>query len=517
MKQLREILASLGQMMAIIVFLIVFILQFTLLTQVGSLFNKIFPFGQTAIVILDLGVALHVINDRQNDETYKLTFLFAIIAMPIFGSLFYILSRWDIVRNYFSDRMEVAREGVYPEFKQDERYLEEVKSLDPLAYNTLHFLWEQERYPTYKNTKTEYYSSGEENFEAIKRELRRAKHFIFLEYFIIKKGFMWDEILEILKQKVDEGVEVRLLFDGTNMLTKVHLGFPNEVRKLGIKVSVFKPMAPVISLYQNHRDHRKIIVVDNQCAFTGGINISDEYINRVKPFGHWKDVGTLSWGPSTTSYTLMFLSMWNVSNNASEDPTPYLLEYEGDEDDEDAGYITPFGDDPYVRNRVGHDVINDIISQAKDYVYITTPYLILDQELKSDLIHAAQSGIDVRIITPKIPDKEVVFLVTRSYYKELLRGGVRIFEYSPGFIHAKAIVSDDIKSLVGTINLDYRSLFLHFECASYYYDKKLAAEVKEDFNRTFEVVDEFTLEDTKEFSYFERIMGRLLRVLAPLL
>lgn len=506
-----------GTLTTIVIYAILFIIQFGFLYYLANFLRDIYRTTQAIYFILDSLVALHILNDKTNDSTYKLASLFTIIILPLFGALLYILSKWDLIRNRFSSIVHESKEESFPLYKQDPEVLERLKEEDHLAYNTAKFLWNKESFPTYHNTQTQYFSQGEEYFEAILQELEKAKKFIFMEYFIIQEGYMWDKILEILERKVKEGVEVRVLFDGTSVITKLPLNFHKVLREKNIQARIFKPIIPVLSLYQNHRDHRKILVIDNQCVFTGGMNIADEYINKTTLFGHWKDSGTLTRGKSTRSFTILFLTMWNLKYKEKEDFLPYLLpEDESVVYDKDT-YITPFGDDPYGDTRIAKEVYNDIINQGTDYLHIMTPYLILDEESIGDLIHLAQAGVDVKIITPHIPDKKLVFLVTRSYYKPLLREGIKIFEYTPGFIHSKSMVSDDRKAVVGTINYDYRSLYLHFECGSYYYDENLAKEVERDFQETLKVCQEFTYQDTKEFSYFERIMGRILRVFAPMM
>lgn len=506
-----------GTLTTILIYLLLFLIQFKILYYLGNLLLGFYQAAQIFYLLFDSAVALHILNDKRNDGTYKIAYLFTIIVLPLFGSILYILSKWDLLRNTFTNLLNRSKESSRGLFIQDQEIIEDLNLRDPLAANTAKFLWGEEKYPTYRNGDMEYFSSGEAYFQALLREIKGAQHFIFMEYFILQQGSLWDQVQEILEEKIRQGVEVRLLYDGTSVITKVPLNFAKEQRKRGIKVKVFKPLVPVLSLYQNHRDHRKILVVDNQVAFTGGVNLADEYINQRTLFGHWKDSGTLTRGPSSRSFTLLFLSMWNLWEKNKEDFTPYLRTYEGDFKPREGAFITPFGDDPYGKNRVAKEVYNDIINQAVSYLHIMTPYLILDEETRSDLIHLAQCGVDVKIITPHIPDKKLVFLVTRSYYKSLLREGVRIFEYKPGFIHSKSMVSDNTKAVVGTINFDYRSLFLHFECGAYYYDRDLAQKVEKDFQETLGLSQEFTYEQTLEFSYFERAMGRILRVFAPML
>lgn len=500
-----------------IVYGVLFFVQFANILFVSRFFSEHREVLQAGIFVLDLFVGLHIVNDRRNDPVYKVAFLFTIIVLPVFGAFLYIGSKWDVFRLWFSEKFEFTKKSNISYFRQDPEVMEETRMEDPLFYNTARFLWNEEDYPVYRNGECDYFPLGEDYWHRMLDELKKAKRFIFMEYFIIEQGKMWDDILEILKEKADSGVEVRLMYDGTTALTKVPFTYHKEMEKLGIKTKIFKPILPLLSLYQNHRDHRKILVIDNQVAFTGGVNLADEYINERELFGHWKDTGVALYGSAARSFTNMFLSMWGVSENMPENFEPYLIPAEYEYRGRHTGYVVPFGDDPYGVNRVGKEVYNDIVNQATRYLHITTPYLILDDETKSDIIHLAHTGVDVKILTPHIPDKKMVFLVTRSYYKDLIDNGVKIYEYTPGFIHAKNVVSDGTKAVVGTINCDYRSLFLHFECGAYFYDKDMAAKVEEDFRDTLEVSTLFTREMCNDFTFWQRAAGRVLRVLAPMM
>ncbi|MDQ0508565.1 cardiolipin synthase [Peptoniphilus ivorii] len=506
-----------GTLTTVLVYGILFLIQFFVIYYAGAFLNEHRDVLQYAFFILDFTVALHILNDGRNDPVYKMAFLFTIVVLPVFGAFLYVLSKRDILRRWFSRRFETSKEDFTGLFHQEPEILEEIRERDPLFYNTARFLWNEESFPAYRNGDAHYFPLGEDYFEQMLKELESAKKYIFMEYFIVEQGYMLDRILDIVKRKIDEGVEVRFIFDGTSVLTKVPLNFRKEMEKLGIRTKVFKPIIPVLSLYQNHRDHRKILVIDNRVAFTGGINIADEYINAVEVYGHWKDTGIAVYGAMVRSFTNMFLAMWGVSEDEPENYRPYLLPPDSAYAGKHSGYVVPFGDDPYGKNRVGKEVYNDMINQAVKYLHITTPYLILDEETQSDLIHLAQSGVEVKIITPHIPDKRLVFLVTRSHYKVLLDSGVEIYEYTPGFIHAKNFSSDDTKCVVGTINCDYRSLFLHFECGAYFYDREMTAKVEADFQETLKMSMPFTREMCEDFSLWRRAAGRVLRIFAPMM
>ncbi|MDE7298387.1 MAG: cardiolipin synthase, partial [Lachnospiraceae bacterium] len=304
----------------------------------------------------------------------------------------------------------------------------------------------------------------------------KAEKFIFMEYFIIAEGRMWDTILEILKEKAAAGVDVRLLYDDVGCLRLLPFQYYETIRGFGIKCEAFNPFVPFVSTVMNNRDHRKILVIDGETGFTGGINLADEYINEKERFGYWKDTGIMLKGDAVWNLTVMFLQLWNALRPTDTDFDCFRprARYETD------GYVQPYGDSPLDFENVGENVYLNIINSAKDYVYIFTPYLISDSEMISALCLAAKRGVDVRIVTPHIPDKKFAFMLTQSYYEQLMDGGVKIFEFEPGFIHAKCFVSDDIVATVGTINLDYRSLYLHFECGVYLYRTSSVMDVKQD-------------------------------------
>ena len=377
-------------------------------------------------------------------------------------------------------------------------------------------------YPVYRNTETKYYPDGESLFIDMVDALKEAKHFIFMEYFIIDNGEMWGTVLDILEQKASEGLDVRMIYDDVGCVNTLPARFYKQLQERGIKCQVFNPFRPFISIVLNNRDHRKIMVVDGHTGFTGGINLADEYINKKMRFGHWKDTGVRICGEAVWNFTIMFLQMWCSITGETRDlqgdsakafsPNRYWDGPPGDD-----GYVQPYGDSPLDEETVGENVYLQMIANARRYVYIFTPYLIIDNEMMTALCLAAKSGLDVRIVTPGIPDKRFVFLLTRSYYAQLLDAGVRIFEYNPGFIHAKCFVCDDEVAAVGTINLDYRSLYLHFECSVWMYKSRAVMEVKEDVLETLDVSTEMTASEVKGWKLPVRMLQSLLRLLAPML
>lgn len=325
---------------------------------------------------------------------------------------------------------------------------------------------------------------------------------------------MWEKILEILEKKAAEGVEVRVMYDGTCALFDLPYEYPEELAKKGIQCKMYAPIHPILSTHYNNRDHRKILVIDGKVGFTGGINIGDEYINRVEKYGHWKDTAVMLEGDAVQGLTMMFLQMWNVSEKVV-DYGKYLQQAE--KDLQASGFVMPYGDSPFDEELIGEMVYMDILNRAKQYVNIMTPYLIIDQRMLTALCFAAKRGIDVKIILPHKPDKKFAFALAKSHYRELLTAGVRIFEYTPGFVHGKVFTSDEEKAVVGTINLDYRSLYLHFECGAFLYQVDEIETIEADYQETLEKCQEITLENYKKGTFLLRLCGWFLKVLAPLM
>lgn len=495
-----------------------------LLVQVIFLLYAFFQLGEHSrtfyytFTILGLALAVYILNKPQN-PAYKLAWIIPLLAIPMFATIAYFI----LTNQYSTRRVRNAYikkcAGTKPFLRQDQDILTELNIEDKNVYRLARYVDKFGGYPIYKNTTIEYFKVGEEKFAAMVRELKKAEHFIFLEYFIIDQGEMWDEIHDILVEKARQGVEVRLLYDGMGSQYLLPFRYDKKLEKEGIRCHVFNPFRPMLSSIQNNRDHRKICVIDGHTAFNGGINLADEYINRKVRFGHWKDTAVMIKGDGVWNFTMMFLQMWEIVDGEgfASDYDQFLPENTAEMPKNAPGYVMPYGDSPLDSENVGELVYLDIINNARDYLYITTPYLIPDNEIVTALGYAAKSGVDVKIITPGIPDKWYVKSIGKSYYKELIAMGVKIYEYN-GFIHAKNFVSDDKTAVVGTINLDYRSLYLHFECATYMYKTPAVMDVKADFINMLEKnCVEITVHDCAKRSLWSRMVSAVLRIFAPLL
>ena len=351
-------------------------------------------------------------------------------------------------------------------------------------------------------------------FEAILQELEKAEKFIFLEYFILDQGEMWDAILQILERKAAAGVDVRVMYDGTCEFTLLPRDYPKELEKKGIRCQVFAPLEPFVSTHYNFRDHRKITVIDGRVAFTGGVNLADEYINRVEKYGHWKDTGLMLRGKAARSFTVMFLQLWSAERNS-----PEYADFLGEpEESVDApGFVMPYSDTPLDGDRVGEQVYIDLLNRARRYVHIMSPYLILDGQMESALCYAARRGVDVKIILPGIPDKRSAYNLAKTHFAALNQAGVKLYTYTPGFVHAKSFVVDDTEAVVGTINLDYRSLYHHFECAAYLNGCTAIADIEADFSETLTKCRRVTRESIKGEKWTVKLSGFILKTIAPLL
>jgi cardiolipin synthase len=473
------------------------------------------PFYAT-VILLEIVVVLFILNSDMN-PMYKLSWIIPVVAVPVFGTMFYIFFRLQASTWLMKKRSTQIKDITEKINTQDEAVLARIKDESKDLYNTSRYMYNTSKMPVYDKSDAKYFPMGEEVFKQMVFELEQAREFIFIEYFIIENGVMWDTILEILKKKVSEGVEVRVMYDGTCNVSLLPNSYPKQLKEYGIKAKVFSPIIPILSVHQNNRDHRKIMVIDGRTAFTGGVNLADEYINVVERFGVWKDNAIMITGAAVSSFTIMFLQLWNLGEKTVTEDFAEYIKKDAIALPHSKGYIMPYGDSPIEKENRAEQVYFDIINQAKDYVYITTPYLILDNEMTITLKAAARRGVDVRIYMPHIPDKKYVFYLGRTYYPTLLEAGVRIFEYRPGFIHAKTFVSDDVKAVVGSINLDYRSLFLHFECGVYVYGNECINEIRQDIEDITGDCIEITPEYYKSIPAPKRLVGRILRLLAPMM
>ena len=495
--------------------IIIMLLELFLVFAAFFYFNQLVPNWLSALVIVSLyiGTILAIVNRNMPPESKVTWLLFAVV--PVFGFLLYLmigerrLSKKEIQQLEKMDSMKFREDNSYDlrvELKQENKSaFGIVKSLLSMDHNA----------DVYDGTASQYFSLGEEMFEAMLDDLRSAKKFIFLEFYIIDPGLMWNRILEILVDKVQQGVEVKLLYDDIGCMATLPGDYTKRLRKMGIDAHKFNKVIPRMTVAYNNRDHRKILVVDGQVGYTGGINLADEYINHIVRFGHWKDGGVRLEGRAVKALTRLFLMNWYINRGEITDFDRYHFDSQRVEG---KGLYIPYGSGPkpIYKEQVGKAVYQNIINQAIGYVYITTPYLIIDYDLTEDIKNAAMRGVDVRIVTPFIPDKKLIQIVTRGAYPDLLEAGVRIYEYTPGFIHSKNVISDDELAVVGTINFDYRSLVHHYENAVLMYQTETIADIKQDFEGLFDISKEISLE-TLQNSWYQRLLKEIMQLFAPLL
>lgn len=499
--------------------IIFLLLQICVLVAI-YVFIDTLPFVDLLLTFLSIVVAFLVVNSL-SDGSYKVAWLFFILITPIFASLCYLL----FANRKFSKRKRKQLQPTLDAIKDANKQFESKKPLldiekDYQAAPISKYIKKYSRIPVFDNTKTTYYAWGEDGYKVMLEKLKTAKHYIFMEYFIIEKGKMWDPIEEILIEKAKEGVDVRLMYDDLGCLNTLPRNYHKKLQKLGIKAFPFKPIVPLMDIRMNNRDHRKITVIDGHTGFTGGINLADEYINETVRFGVWKDNVLLIEGDGVFGLTSLFLSNWVTASdeNRIDDFSRFLPDVYSHEVSKvkGDGFVQPYGSVPFTYETVGANVYVDLLMRARKYVYIATPYLILDQEMEAAITQAAKNGCKVKLLMPHIPDKKAVFQMSRSYYKNLMKAGVEIYEYTPGFVHSKMFIVDDIIATVGTINLDYRSLFLHFENGVLLYKNECLKDIKDDFEKTFNVSMRIQEEDIKA-GLFLRIYRGVLKVIAPLL
>ena len=523
----------------------------SILLEVGLLFVLLHYVGERAAwiyhVLRFLSVALVLgIYGSHKTASIRMTWIMLIMLAPIFGTTLYLL----IGLNGYTWKMRIRYDQIdkvlLPMLPSNEEVAAQVKERDGRLYGLVRYIQGQAGYPVYANTEVTYYDDGEKGFEAQKRDLAKAEHFIFMEYHAIEDAECWHELQEVLEERARAGVEVRVFYDDMGSLGFINTDFVKRTQKHGIQCRVFNPFGPGLNLFLNNRDHRKITVIDGRVGFTGGYNLANEYFHRTEPFGFWKDTGIRLEGDAVRSLTVTFLEMWNASSGRDRDDRDFAgylpelnrpvepaakcadgeierLVRDGQEDEQIKkagsanGFVQPYADSPMDDRPVGEDVYISIAEGAQDYVWFITPYLIITDEMRHALSLAARRGVDVRIITPGIPDKKIVYSLTRSYYNGLTRSGVRIFEYTPGFCHAKMCVSDDLVATCGTINLDYRSLYHHFENGCLYADCPAVMDTKRDFEETFAKCTEVTEYYTTGRGAFLRFGQMILRLFAPLM
>ena len=465
------------------------------------------------LTVLSLIIVIWLVRKYDN-PTYKISWIIVILLLPLFGGLFYLL--WGNTP-FNRARTQHKYEPNPPDFNDYMRTpaTEELAAQYPRHAARARYIASLNGMPAWTNTEARYFRVGEEMFAAMCEELERAKKFIFFEYFIIEEGVMWDTILEILKRKVREGVDVRVIYDDVGSIATLPPNYDRYLISLGIRAVRFNRFVPTLNTYLNYRNHRKMMIIDGNVGFMGGINLADEYINKKHPFGEWKDTAVMLKGEGVHNFTQMFLQMWNVTEQQPEDYQQYLRvtkPYEGEK-----GYSIAYGDNPMDTDLLGEEVYVDILRRATRYVHIMTPYLVLDDVLLQALCNTAKSGVEVRLILPEIPDKRVPNYIAKSFYPVLLENGVEIYHFTPGFIHAKSFVSDNIRAVVGSINLDFRSLCHHFECALYMEDMDVVTDIEKDFSDTLARCRKITFKEYKAFPLWHRLCGKALRILAPLM
>lgn len=489
--------------------------------QVGVMVAALYYFRdtyaqvQTFFTALSIITVLYIIN-QDGSSAFKIAWILPIVFLPLFGIPLYIL----FGKKRIPERKLERVSGMYLRYKAAMAPLlsesGDEPAMDEDARLQSAYLEKCASSPRFTQTETTYYPLGDVMFPAMLEELEKAEKYIFMEFFIIEPGIMWDSILDVLRRKAAQGLDVRLIYDDMACIMRLPRDYAERMESVGIRCCTFHRFQPVPTGTLNNRDHRKICCIDGVTAFTGGVNLADEYINKRERFGHWLDCGIKVRGRAAYSFTQMFLSMWDYIRHEEDDPVAFRPTAEALEGIGDDGVVQPYCDSPADDEPVGETVYINMLSRAKKYVYICTPYLVVDNEIMNALTSAAQCGVDVRMICPHIPDKWYVHLVTRSYYAPLMKAGVRIYEYTPGFIHSKTFVCDDDYGICGTINLDYRSLFLHHECAVWMYKSVAIADMKASFLETLEKCEEITRESYRR-PWYVRLGQSLLRVLAPLM
>lgn len=542
----RKVKRVLFSRTAIIVLLL--LLQLFYLLGIFGRLRSFLPYTYGGMLLLNL-VAILVIVNRKGNPSYKLAWMLPVTLLPVFGIFLYLFLDYQLGRRLVYYRQNKLEKGLTAQDCQKEEVFERLQQKDAGLANLSRYLYQRGHFPVYQNTKVRYFPSGEAMFEVMLERLETAESFIFMEYFSFEDCGMWNTLLEVLSRKAAEGVEVRFMYDGTCSF-RMPYHYADTLRAVGIQCRVFNQIEPVLSTVQNNRDHRKITVIDGHTAFTGGINLEDAYINAEVRYGYWKDTAVLLEGEAVRSFTSMFLQAWQTwklkEETAEIDVSRYYPRLDSREsartlnDAQDTadnrrpggappadgiqppdctteGFVIPYGDSPMDNENIGESVYMDILYSAKRYVHIMTPYLILDNEMVTALTYAAGRGIDVKIIMPGIPDKWYAFVVAKTFYPELLEAGVKIYQFQPGFVHAKSFVSDDDRAVVGTINLDYRSLYLHYECAVLFAGMDAVGDVEADFQATLSQCREITPEICRREKLSVKLSGRFLRLIAPLM
>ena len=486
------------------------ILQIMLSLTFLLFLGKYIAIIETFYLIFSILLVLAIIKESKNLSS-DLPWIIIILLFPIAGALLYVVIGGNLHRSKILKNINKQIENSRKYLIQDEKIKLEMQEND---FDKLKYISNYVGFPVTKNNDLKYYKFGELAYPTMLEELEKAEKFIFLEYFIINKGTMWNSILDVLVKKAKDGVDVRVIYDDMGCIAMLPSNYPKTLESIGIKCIAFNQVKPFLGVIMNNRDHRKMMIIDGRVVFTGGINLSDEYINKTRPHGVWKDNVLKIQGEAVWNFTVMFLSMWN--SYRKDDRDYYKFKYNFLKQELVNGYIVPYGESPLDDEIVGENVYLNIINQAKKYLYIYTPYLIIDTDMLNALTLASKRGVEVCIIVPGIPDKKIVYDLTSSYFEQLIKYGVKIYKYKPGFVHSKVFLADDKIATVGTINMDYRSLYLHFECGVYMQDVNIIKDIKEDFE---EAINLSHLVTKKEASpkLLKGLWQAILRLFAPLM
>ncbi|MBO5408408.1 MAG: cardiolipin synthase [Clostridia bacterium] len=474
---------------------------------------RFFPYVYGALLLISIVVLVWLINSDTN-PSYKLAWTIPILTVPVFGGFFYLLFGTSKVSSRLKKSRECQQKFKTLYLQQDPMVAEEIKALPAALQVQMNYV-QSIGYPVYSNTMTQFFPLGDEVFPKMLQELEKAEQYIFLEYFIISQGTMWSQIEAILAKKVKEGVEVRVIYDDCGSYGLLPPKFEQRLNGLGIKCRIFNPLHPSLTITMNNRDHRKILIIDGKTGFTGGVNIGDEYINQINIHGHWKDAAVMFTGQAVNTLISLFFEMWNLILPDDDDVSGYYQTFP--EVSQSDGYLQPYGSDPFSEDNVGENIYLNLITKATREILIMTPYLIIDNELTTALCLAAKNGTTVKLLTPHIADKWYVHLMTCASYPQLIKAGVEIYEYTPGFVHSKVFVIDGEIATVGTINLDYRSLYLHFECGTILYRTQAVSHIQTDYYKTLECSQKITLEDYNKIRWYHRLFQKLIKVFSPLM
>lgn len=467
------------------------------------------------LTLLSLFMLIPII-ERPAPPEVKMAWAIPILIFPLFGGILYLMSGASKPRRKMRRALAEQQKRASALLPDGKRAIEQIKSTCPADAGQFVYLTKQ-GYPCYHSKRTQFYESGEQAFPDMLAALESAKKYVLIEYFIINHGEMWNAVLEILERKVAQGVEVKIIYDDVGSMRGLPHAYDRVLEKKGIGCIRFNPYRPIYSMIMNNRDHRKYMIVDGRIGFTGGINLADEYINKKQRFGYWKDNAVMVEGDAVRGMTLSFLQLWNAccKKGRSVCPEEYLVDMT--EQDVGQGYVVPYADAPVDSEYLAENVYLNIINNATEYLYIATPYLIINSAMQSALTLAAKRGVDIRIVLPAIPDKKVVNQVTKSHYASLLESGVSIYEYTPGFIHEKCLICDGKIATVGTVNLDYRSLYLHYENGCVFYGGEIIDQVHTNMQQNFAVSKRIVQVNKRHKLLISRIYYAVIRLFAPVM